>query len=235
LFVIDTRGAGVVQLRAGIPVYFPFRNAPLVINERSVFIKEDYQYVERAFSTINTVLQTLIPGIKLKLNTVATTTKDGREGVRITIMSVRGDKTIPLAYESDGIIRIVSILADFIVAYNQGSTTLVVDEFDAGVFEYLLGEMLRVFEHSGKGQLIFTSHNLRPLEVIDKKFIRFTTADPQNRYYKMRNIGNTNNLRNIYLREVKLGNENVEMYRKTKTFKMAKALKLAGEEPFSDD
>ena len=127
------------------------------------------------------------------------------------------------------IIKIVCILADYIVAFNQGSTTLVVDEFDSGVFEYLLGELLQIFESAGKGQFIFTSHNLRPLEVIDKKFIRFTTADPYNRYYKLPNVGGTRNLRDLYLRSVQLGGQDVEIYRKTKSFKMIKALKKAGE------
>ena len=48
-----------------------------------------------------------------------------------------------------------------------------------GVFEYLLGEMLNIISEKGKGQLIFTSHNLRPLETIDKGFIAFTTTNPK--------------------------------------------------------
>ncbi len=36
-----------------------------------------------------------------------------------------------------------------------------IDELDAGVFEYMLGELLDIFAKSAKGQLIFTSHNLR--------------------------------------------------------------------------
>ena len=34
------------------------------------------------------------------------------------------------------------------------------------MFEYLLGNILSVFKERGKGQLLFTSHNLRALEVI---------------------------------------------------------------------
>ena len=239
LYVIDTRGAGFVQLKAGIPIYLPHLiengNRPIILNEKTVIEKELYEHVEQSFRGINTVLETLIPGMQLKLSTSPTSTKEGEEGLYITILSTHGDKTIPLSYESDGIVRIISLLADFIYAFNQGSATLVVDEFDSGVFEFLLGELLKVFEASGKGQLIFTSHNLRPLEVLDKKFIRFTTADPKNRYYKIKNIGNSNNLRNIYLREAVLGNQEMEMYRRTKSFKMAKALRVVGEESSPDD
>lgn len=50
---------------------------------------------------------------------------------------------------------------------------LVIDELDSGVFEYLLGELLSVFSDGGKGQLIFTSHNLRALEMLNKQSIYF--------------------------------------------------------------
>lgn len=41
-----------------------------------------------------------------------------------------------------------------------------IDELDAGIFEYMLGELLDIFGKSAKGQLIFTSHNLRALEML---------------------------------------------------------------------
>ena len=39
-----------------------------------------------------------------------------------------------------------------------------IDEFDSGIYEYLLGELLEIMNESAKGQFVFTSHNLRPLE-----------------------------------------------------------------------
>lgn len=232
LYVIGTRTSGLVQLRAGIPIYMPLHDRPLLLTDKTIIGKEIFEHVDITFKKINTVLESIIPDLHLKLITTTTTTKNGGEGYYVKIMSVRGDRVFPFNYESDGIIKIVSILADYIFAYNQGSATLVVDEFDSGVFEFLLGELLQIFEKSGKGQFIFTSHNLRPLEVIDKKFIRFTTSNPDNRYYKLKNVGSSNNLRDLYLREVQLGNQDVEIYRRTKSFKIAKALKAAGEELF---
>ncbi len=41
--------------------------------------------------------------------------------------------------------------------FNHPSICLIVDELDAGVFEYLLGELLKIIEQNGKGQLVFTS------------------------------------------------------------------------------
>lgn len=229
LHVVGTQSSGIVQLRAGIPVFMPTRDRPLVLNEKTVLSELAYHQVEETFKSINIVLETIIPDLQLEIKKAPTIMENGDAGYFVKILSVRGDRVFPFEYESDGIIKIVSILADYVFAFNQGSTTFVVDEFDSGVFEFLLGELLQIFESSGKGQFIFTSHNLRPLEVINKKFIRFTTADPQNRYYKLKNVGTTNNLRDLYLREVQLGNQDVEMYRRTKSFKIAKALKNAGE------
>lgn len=72
----------------------------------------------------------------------------------------------------------------------------------AGVFEYLLGELIKVIAASGKGQLIFTSHNLRVLEVLDNKRIVFTTTDENNRYKRMPHYKATNNLRAMYIRSL---------------------------------
>jgi AAA15 family ATPase/GTPase len=229
LYVVGTQSSGLVQLRAGIPIYMPMHDRPLILSSKTVLSNDEYMQVQHTFSQINMVLETLIPDLQLELKAIPTILEDGSEGFFARIMSIRGDRVFPFEYESDGIIKIVSILADYVLAFVQGSVTLVVDEFDSGVFEFLLGELLQIFENSGKGQFIFTSHNLRPLEVINKKFIRFTTADPQNRYYKLKNVGSTNNLRDLYLREVQLGNQDVEIYRRTKSFKIAKALKSAGE------
>lgn len=85
-----------------------------------------------------------------------------------------------------------------IVVYNNSSITVAIDELDSGIFEYLLGELLRIISEKGKGQLIFTSHNLRPLETLDKGFIAFTTTNPENHYIKMTNVKENHNLRDFY-------------------------------------
>lgn len=72
--------------------------------------------------------------------------------------------------------------------YNVSSITIDIDELDSGIFEYLLGGLLRILSEKGRGQLIFTSHNLRPLETIDRGFIAFTTTNPNNIYIRITNI-----------------------------------------------
>ena len=144
------------------------------------------------------------------------------------LVAYRDGKEIPLRDESDGVRKIISVLSLITAAFNEQSVTVAIDEFDAGVFEYLLGEILQAFEESGKGQFIFTSHNLRPLEVINKKFLYFTTTNPYNRYIRLKNIAATNNLRDTYFREIVMNEQEEQIYNKTKRFKIVAALKKAG-------
>ena len=228
LFVIGTRSNAIAQLRARVPLFMPSIEGPVLLNGKEAFSAGLVPIIEREFNKVNSAISTIIPELSLELEKIPTRTEEGKKAFYLNLLSVRGDRKIPFEYESDGIVKIVSILACYIFAFNQGSSTLVVDEFDAGVFEYLLGELLQIFEHDGKGQLIFTSHNLRPLEVLDKSCICFTTSDPDNRYCRLKNISSTNNLRDQYLKTVQMGNTETEFYKKTKEFKIVKALKQAG-------
>lgn len=115
-----------------------------------------------------------------------------------------------------------------IVVYNSDSITLAIDEFDSGIFEYLLGEMLKVISEKGKGQLIFTSHNLRPLETIDKHFIAFTTVNPNKRFIRFINVKGNNNLRDFYFRDIMLGEQAEPVYETTNNYEIILAFKEAG-------
>ena len=96
------------------------------------------------------------------------------------------------------------------------------------MFEYLLGELLRIIAEKGKGQLIFTSHNLRPLETIDRGFIAFTTTNPNHRYIRMTNVKDNNNLRSFYYRDIIIGEQDEELYKPTHNAEIALAFREAG-------
>lgn len=208
--------------RVGMPTILPMVG-PFVLG------CDIYERTCRQFESANVVIDQLIPGMQISLKKLSDTiTKTGKEGVVVELMTIRDGFEMPLRYESDGVKKIISVLDLIIKAYNQKSTTIAIDEFDSGIFEYLLGEILETFQDGGRGQFIFTSHNLRPLEVIDKKFLYFTTTNPENRYVRLKNIGKTNNLRNVYYREIVIGEQDEELYRSTQKFKIAAAFRKAG-------
>lgn len=232
LSVIDTKATGMIQLNYGVPIWLEPRRGVILI-ETMIPVEyslKKFNYIKGIFASMSNVLCQLIPGMRIDLKEVSKITlPDGSEGKKAEVIINRNGIELPLRCVSDGARKIISMLGLLIAAYNEKSVTIAIDEFDAGVFEYLLGEILQIFEESGKGQLIFTSHNLRPLEVIDKNFIYFTTTNPDNRYIRFKNVGITNNLRNLYFREILLGEQDEEIYKATKKQKIVSAFRKAGE------
>ncbi len=223
LFVMNTLASGMPALGA-LP--FPFRYktgegkvvgmAMIPMGEVSVVTDEIYVTVVPAIDRMNIVLRQLLPGMTIGVRVFGQELmRDGKEGKRVQLVSKRDGREIPLSCESEGIKRIVSFLNLLILMFNDSSVTVVIDEFDAGVFEYLLGELTSIVSEHGKGQLIFTSHNLRPLETIDRGFIAFTTVNPRNRYWRMSNVKPSNNLRDFYYRDIILGGQEERLYETT--------------------
>ena len=175
------------------------------------------------------VLQQIVPGLTVGIREMGDElTPDGEEGIRIQLVSRRNGRELPLQCESEGIKRIVSFLNLLILMYNDPSVTVAIDEIDSGIFEYLLGELLGIVSRHGKGQLIFTSHNLRPLETIDRGFIAFTTTNPKARYTRLSNVKPSNNLRDLYYRGIVLGGQKEELYEETNNGDIAFAFMKAG-------
>ncbi len=237
LFVINTANAGIISMNM-LPITFKYEEGSrgavgniLIPLEEAVPIPEEaVKTVEHVITSMNVVLSQIIPGLTIRIETLGEMVfANGNKGVKIQLMSLKNKKAIPLKYESEGIKKIISILQLLIVVYNRSSITVAIDELDAGVFEYLLGELLCIISEKGKGQLIFTSHNLRPLETLDRGFIAFTTTNPSNRYIRMSNIKDNNNLRDFYFRDIILGEQSEELYDPTNNSEIALAFREAGE------
>ena len=228
LYIVDTRAAGG-RYKTTFPLNTRFGRFELTIFG-SNHVPQGYMgHIEAVLRSINTVLGQIVPDLQVFPKIVGTERKeDGEERFVMNLMARRGDIELPLRDESEGIIKLVSILALLAAAFNDRSCTVAIDELDSGIYEYLLGEILIAIEEYGKGQLIFTSHNLRPLEVLKKEEILFTTTSPENRYIRLKGVGRTNNLRDLYLREVVDEGQEEPLYKAAKRFKMIAAFKKAG-------
>ena len=79
----------------------------------------------------------------------------------------------------------------------------VLDEVDAGIFEYLFGELMRSLYQRGKGSLHFTSHDLRTLETLPHHHARFASLLAEGRFYEIK-AAKGENLRDLYLRSLAL-------------------------------
>lgn len=195
----------------------------------NVVPKEVFPYVANTIKQINIVMKSLIPEINIEIyNAFDKLMKDGKDGVQFEIIAMRGETRIPLLYESAGIKKLISICSNLVACYNRQSYCLVVDELDSGIYEYLLGECLEVMQDKAKGQLIFTSHNLRPLEVLDNNSLIYTTVNPEKRYIRSTYIKNTQNTRLSYLRTIKLGGQKEKLYNETNIYDIELAMRRAG-------
>lgn len=237
LFVINTANAGLISMNA-LPLAFNYEennqssigSLMINLNEPSLIPDSAVDVVEKVIKSMNIVLTQLVPGLTVGIKKLGTELfQNGGSGCRIQLVSNKNSKEIPLKYESDGIKKIISVLQLLITIYNRPSMTVAIDELDSGVFEYLLGEILRIISEKGKGQLVFTSHNLRPLETLDKGFIAFTTTNPQNRYLRLSNVKTSNNLRDFYYRDIVLGEQNEPVYEPTNNYEIALAFREAGD------
>ncbi|WP_281725002.1 AAA family ATPase [Lachnoclostridium phocaeense] len=206
-----------------------FTGIMLKLTDINVVPKEIFPYVKSTIEQINIVMRSLVPDIRIEIyNAFEKLTEKGKDGIQFEVITIRGEARIPLLYESAGIKKLISICSNLVACYNRESYCLVVDELDSGIYEYLLGECLEVMQEKAKGQLIFTSHNLRPLEVLQNEFLIYTTVNPNNRYIKSAYIKNTQNTRLSYLRSIKLGGQKEKLYNETNIYEMELAMRRAG-------
>ncbi len=238
LFVIRNTHSGVISANFLLPMAFKIEQKEIgmkgdfavPLTEPVVLNEERKKILDMIVEQINMVLFTIIPGMKIDVYHYGMQLTDsGENGYRVELVSVRENMPpIPIRMESEGIIKIISILNALIQAFGNPSICLAVDELDAGIFEYMLGELLDIFNKSAKGQLIFTSHNLRALEMLDKNNIMFSTVNPKRRYIRMKNVKASNNLRDTYIRGITLGGQDEIIYEETDSLRIARAFRKAG-------
>lgn len=207
LFVIDQVNNNNISLNLGYrhideqKAYISM--GTININGVSRLSEEEFLHYEKSINEADRVLEKLIPGISIKAQKLRDNMMpNGDKGVDFILVSYRkdnGDKPIPFSSESNGIRSIFSVLSLVVAAYNNPSVCIAIDEFDAGVFEHLLGLIVKVYAESGKGLFVFTSHNLRPLEVLNPNNVFFTTKE-NNLFEHTTYVRKELNKRNAYLR-----------------------------------
>ena len=179
----------------------------------------------KALESVQEALSLLLPDVKIELKEISPQKR------KFVVESILPDSSaISLADESAGIRRLVNILLLLRAMYNDPSTTVVIDELDAFLFEYLLGQMVAELSAAGKGQLIFTSHNLHLLEVLGPRCIAFTTRFKNNRYVTLKNIKKTNNLRDVYHRIMKTATDDQPLYKPISQSDMRKVFRIPSNE-----
>lgn len=242
LFVLNNQQSSLILANILIPVHYKKKDFTkgevgygvivLPSNESRKMTIERFEMITSMFKAISKVLKEIIPGLTVEIKPLGKETlKNGNSGMRAEIVAIRDDRILPISSESDGIKKLISILSSLIVMYNDPNACIIIDELDAGIFEYLLGEIVKILNDCGKGQLLFTSHNLRLLEVLNKDNLVFTSTNPENRYINLKGIKDTNNIRDVYFRAIQLGTDDESVYEITDRYYIMDAFEEAGEPP----
>lgn len=202
---------------------------PLFTNGQGEVPLAIYDLFVSTIKSINIAIKSIIPDLQIELEKKMEMEKeDGKLYVQVEVYSKRNGRRFLTKFESEGIKRIISLLSYLVSAYNQPSVCLVVDELDSGIFEYLLGELLGVLKKEMKGQLIFTSHNLRALEKLYYKNIVCSTTNPNNRYIPLVGVGANNNNRDFYIKSITIGGQKEELYDDEELDSIGYAFRKAG-------
>ena len=233
LHVIDTIHYGLLIANLVMPFSVHLEkkrgHIPYEMQDTMVLPMDLFETIDQVVRQTNIVLQTIIPGLQIKIRQInKQTLSDGNEGVRFEFLSRKGEIELPLRSESEGTLKIISILSTLIAVYNNPNACVVIDELDAGIFEYLLGEILEVLNENAQGQLFFTSHNLRIVEVLPIQNLWFTTLNENDRYHQLKGVERLSNARDVYLRAVQLGGQDEAIYAETNLYDIKTAFRKAG-------
>ena len=236
LFVINNTHSGIISCNDILPIAVKHKkNQDLVVGDIIISQQAPTQTDENSFALIQKVIANigivmgaLVPGLNFAAKEISKNIlPNGSNGILFELVAVHDDKKIPIRYESEGIKKLFSVIYMITEMYNNPATCVAIDELDAGVFEHLLGELLNIIDETGAGQLIITSHNLRPLEVISKECVVCTTTNASNRYIRLKNIKPSNNLRDCYIRALNLGGQDENLSIQADGAKIRRALRKA--------
>lgn len=235
LYFVDSNSYSFSTLNAVILLYVNGQPFPIPASNSFEISTGDLEECAKVVNSIGGVVQEVVPGLQVKLKDYGITSIVNGDDIHTAeLIVVRDGHEMPFRYESDGIKKLISTMYFIVEIYNSESVTVAYDEFDSGVFEYLLGEILQILRSSGKGQLIFTSHNLYPLTVLGNECIYFTTTNPNDRFTKLTGIGGTNNLRTVYLREIGHPDRYDNLYNETKRNRIISAMRKADSDLWED-
>ena len=224
LFVVTTKENALNSFRL-LPLSFNlheegseiYGSLPFDLNGVNSVDESAFNLLNTLVDKFNCVLPKIVQGLALELSYLGpSVSKEGKPLKTVYLSAIRGNDKFPLKYESEGIRKIISILHLLICVFNEEGITVAIDELDSGIFEYLLGELLLLISEKGKGQLIFTCHNLRPLELLNYKTdVIFTSVNPDCRFVRFAGVQKTNTLRDLYYREIMVGTQKTPLYQST--------------------
>lgn len=153
-------------------------------NVFSYSINRRYNYVtphqnKDLFFRYIKMMERFIKIFKPDLQEIRPETKEDRENIYVELYFIYDGYKVFLEFESAGIKKLTQLYMLF--AIKEAGGIVFIDELDANINDVYLIKLLEYFKESNKGQLVFTTHNISPMEVLDssKHSIDFITEKGQ--------------------------------------------------------
>lgn len=182
-------------------------------NKNNTYTKQEAELLKDTAKNINDLISIIIPDSKFLLEEKSgPVNKNNEETVSLNLYIEKNNIKVPILWESTGTIKLISLLSILISYIKNEKVTILIDELDVHIFEYLLAILLKEMSREAKGQLIFTGHNLLPMEKLGKDSIIIATKlEGEINYTYMKGISHSTNIRQKYLKSQALwSEENIE-------------------------
>ena len=143
-------------LKDDIPFNDSVGNYDMIISKNNLQIFEDYLKRMTKFLKI----------FKPNLRNIEYEKKEGKEEYYINILFVYDDYKVNYEFESIGIKNLFSLFTYFRALSED--EVVVIDEIDTSIHDIYLNKLIEFFAVDGKGQLVFTAHNITLLQTLKK-------------------------------------------------------------------
>ena len=143
-------------LKDDIPFNDSVGNYDMIISKNNLQIFEDYLKRITKFLKI----------FKPNLRNIEYEKKEGKEEYYINILFVYDDYKVNYEFEGMGIKNLFSLFTYFRALSED--EVVVIDEIDTSIHDIYLNKLIEFFAVDGKGQLVFTAHNITLLQTLKK-------------------------------------------------------------------
>lgn len=214
--VISLKEQALSNLEIVMPINFITENAQGTIpiccknNPQNSYTEEELDIIKKVIENVNKLFPLLTQGaiLECKKEILVKTEEGIKYSIKITVKRPNKE-AIDIYHESTGMIKLFMLLSALMNILQREDAILLVDEIDVHIFEYLLAYLLEILFNHSKGQLIFTAHNLLPLEKLNRDSIILTSYKDDKvtyEYFKGK-ISSSTNLRLKYLKAQYLWSE----------------------------
>lgn len=137
-----------------------------VLSSKFVIARESKEKFEQDMNYRTEIIKLFKPNIK-KVEPYYTDISEKNKYMIANIAFDYGDYVVPLYLESSGTKKLFEFADSIKDVFNGG--IVIFDELDSGLHDIVLSKLIEFVSENCLGQLIFTTHNLAPMEVLESK------------------------------------------------------------------